>query len=148
LLQAKSRGFPSHKQVVILIHTITNLQTTSGKYSSTYNEDFLKLIFFILSALGAGAAPKALDGVVLPLEGTACFGAAVSGIDIKLGSAEGGICPCVALTDSDDGSTVIEGTSCPYTASSLTTSLTLCFDYLGFRELALKIQEKGRNQSR
>jgi hypothetical protein len=49
----------------------------SGKYSSTYNEDFLKPIFFILSALGAGAAPKALDNTDLTIKGNACVGVVV-----------------------------------------------------------------------
>jgi hypothetical protein len=104
----------------------------------------LKPIFFILSALGAGATPKALDGVDLPLVGTTCLGAVDSGADIHLGSAEGGTCPGVALANSNNGSTVIEGTSFPFT----TSSLTLFFVCLGFGELALKIQEKGRNQSK
>jgi hypothetical protein len=94
--------------------------------------------------LGAGAAPKVLDGV----EGTVFLGAAVDGADTNLGSAECSTCPGTALADSDDGSSVIEGTFCPLTASSPTTSLTLSFDYLGFGELALKMQEKGRNQSK
>jgi hypothetical protein len=50
----------------------------------------------------------------------------------------------VALANSDNGSTVTEGTSCPFIASSP----TLRFDSLGFGKLALKIQEKGRNQSK
>jgi hypothetical protein len=50
----------------------------------------------------------------------------------------------MAPTNSDDGPTVTEGTSCPFIASSP----TLCFDRLGFREQALKIQDEGRNQSK
>jgi hypothetical protein len=57
-----------------------NLQNTAEKYSSTYNEDFLKAIFFILSALGAREAPKAHDCIDLPTEGSACPGAAVGAV--------------------------------------------------------------------
>jgi hypothetical protein len=69
----------------------------------------------------------------------------ISGVVCSIGSAEGSTCPAMALADSDNGSTIIEGISCPFTTSSSTTSPTLRFDFLGFNELALKIQEKGRN---
>jgi hypothetical protein len=110
------------------------------KYLSTYNKDLLKLIFFILSALGTGAAPKALDVADVPIKGNTCVGMAVSGVVCNIGSAKDGTCPGMALAYSNDRSTITEGTSCPFTASSLTTSLTLRFNSLGFGELVLKIQ--------
>jgi hypothetical protein len=92
------------------MYTIMNLQTTTGKYSSTYSEDFLKAIFFILSALGTGVAPKELDGVDLPTEGSACPGAAVGAVDSDFRLVEGGTCPGVASIESNDGFTIMEGT--------------------------------------
>lgn len=83
-----------------------NLQTTIGKYLSTYSEDFLKVIFFFLSALGTGATPKELNGVDLPTEGGACPSTAVGVVDSDFRSAEGITCPGVASRESDDGSTV------------------------------------------
>jgi hypothetical protein len=81
----------------------------------------------------------------LPIKGNTCVGVAVNGVVCNLGSAGGSTYPGMALVDSDEGSTITEGTSSPFTASSPSTSSTFCFDCLGFGEL-LKIQEKGRNQ--
>jgi hypothetical protein len=108
----------------------------------------LKPVFFILSALGAEAGPKALDGADLPIKGNTYVSVAISGVVCNIRSGEGCTCPGVALADFDDGSTLIEGTSCLFIASSPTTSLTLHFDSLGLGELALRIQEKSRNQSK
>jgi hypothetical protein len=62
---------------------------------------------------------------------------------IDFGLAEDGICPGVIPAEPDDGSIVMEGTSCSLIVSSPTTSSTFCLECLGFGELVLKIREKG-----
>jgi hypothetical protein len=108
------------------------------KYSDTYNEDFLKTIFFTLSALGATVAPEALDNVNRLVEGGACPNVAVCVADCEFKPVEGGTCPSTALAEPSDGSIVMEGTFCSLTASSLTAFPTFRFDGLGFEELTLK----------
>jgi hypothetical protein len=134
------------KQQGELLPTTINLQME--KYSNTYSAHFFIDNFFVLGALGAGAAPKALTDVDLPVRGGVCPNVACASVTIAIGPAEGVACPSVALAEPDDGSTVTEGTSCSLTVSSPKTSPTLCFECLGFAELALKNQEKGENSIR
>jgi hypothetical protein len=108
----------------------------------SYSADFFIPNFFLLSGLGAGTAPKALAGTVSPTEGRVCFGGATAMVTNEPRPAMGDDCPGVAPAEPDDGSTVIEGTLCSLTLSSL----TLRFECLGFEELAEQNQEKGRIQ--
>lgn len=65
------------KAMADLVYTTTNSQTTIEKYSGTYSKDFFTLKFFTFSALGTGAAPKALEGVGLPAKGEVYPGVAL-----------------------------------------------------------------------
>jgi hypothetical protein len=106
--------------------------------------DFFTPNFFLLSGLGAGTAPKALTGAVLPAEGGVCFGRAATMVTNKLRPAVGGDCHDAALVKPDNGSTMTEGTLCSLKVSSPAASSTLRFECLGFEELAEKNPEKGR----
>jgi hypothetical protein len=106
--------------------------------------DFFISIFFLLSGLGAGIAPKALAGVTSPAKGRVCFGGATAMVTIELRLAAGSDCPSAAPAESGDGSTVVEGMLCSLTVSSLTSSSTVTLACLGFRELISKNQEEGK----
>jgi hypothetical protein len=97
------------------------------------------------SVLGAGAAAKALIDVALPAVVGVYPDAAIVTATIAFVPAEGGVCPSMASAGPVDGSTVRKGAPCSISASSVTTTLTLCFECLGFRELALRNQERGVN---
>jgi hypothetical protein len=64
-----------------------NLQSTRAKALDTYSADFFIGNFFFLSALGIGAAPKALANAGSPVEGGVCPGGATAMITIELKSA-------------------------------------------------------------
>jgi hypothetical protein len=92
----------------------------------------LHAFFFYFSALGAGAAPKALVGADLLAVGGVCLGDAIATV------TKGSACPGVVAAVPVEGSTMMEGTSCSFTISSSTVSLTLCLACFGFGELGLK----------
>jgi hypothetical protein len=88
-----------------------------------------------LSGLGARIAPKALIGVASPAKGKVCFGKATAMVSIEVRPAAGGYCPGATPPESDDGSSVVEGTLRSLTVSSPAASSTLLFESLGFEEL-------------
>jgi hypothetical protein len=110
--------------------------------------DLFTFNFLFFSALGAGAASKALGSADLPAAGRVCLGEAIATITINRVLAEGtdclGMVPAVPI----DGSTVMEGTSCSFTVSSLIVSSTLSLACFAFGELGLKNQKKEIIQSR
>jgi hypothetical protein len=115
------------------------------KYSDTYSVDFFTCNFFCFTALGAGAASKALGGADLPAVGGVCLGEAIATVTIDCVPAKDSDCPGMAPAVPVHGSTMMEGTSCSFTVSSLAISSTLLLACFGFGELGLKNQEKGEN---
>jgi hypothetical protein len=117
-------------------------------YLNTHSAHFFKDNFFVLSALGARAAPKALIDVDLPVKGGVWPDVACATVTIAIGPADGVACPGVTPAEPDGGSILTEATSCSLTVSSPKASPTLCLECLGFGELALKNQEKRENSIR
>jgi hypothetical protein len=102
--------------------------------------DFFTDNTFLLSTLGAGAAPRVLTNTVMSAEGGVCPDGAIAMVTIELRPAAGSDCPSAVPTEPDEWSTKTEGTLCSLAVSSL----ILCFECLGFEELPKQSQEKGR----